>query len=440
MKKILRTRSLAYIAPSLGVLLNLSACGSFQADYSADTELPVFMAASSPEETLSHPTAALLNSRSANLAAQFSGKSAAPLQASPTPEPSKVASSTNYNTHTPALQQAPVQDHYRLQTITPQLLAGMAQAGHTDKTRLQSLMRKASDYRIGAGDVLSIAVWGYPEFSMNTMTAVTSVTSDAATAGNVGFLVDAAGDIQFPYVGKFRVAGQTEAEVHAKLSAALGKVVRNPQLTVRVQNYRSQRVYIDGEVKTPGVYSVTDLPMSLPEALNRAGGALTAGDLSRLQLTRNGKTYTLDYTDLVAQGINPSQLILNNGDMLRVPSREDSKVYVMGEVQKPAALLMQNGKLTLNAALGEVAGVNPVVGNAKQVYVIRTRPDATGGQPTIFHLDASKPAALILAEQFQLQAKDVVYVDASSLASWNRIISLILPTAALVKTGDDIRN
>ncbi|MFI0546163.1 MAG: polysaccharide biosynthesis/export family protein [Brachymonas sp.] len=370
----------------------------------------------------------------------------APAHTVAAPKPAAVPAPATVKPAAPSTAQAatpvavPRDAEPRLQTITPELLASLAQERRSDRENMQRFMGAVRDYRIGAGDVLSIAVWGYPEFSMSTMTATTTGTSDAATAGSVGFLVDAAGDIQFPFVGKFRVAGLTEADVYSKLSTALGRMVRNPQLTVRVQNYRSQRVYIDGEVKTPGVYSITDLPMSLPEAINRAGGALTTGDLSRLQLTRSGSTYTVNYTDLVAQGVNPNRVILASGDMLRLPSRDESKVYVIGEVQKPSALLMQNGKLTLNAALGEAAGVSPIVGNARQVYVVRTRSNAaTGARPTIYHLDARTPAALILAEQFDLQAKDVVYVDASTLASWNRVISLILPTAALIKAGDDLR-
>ena len=144
---------------------------------------------------------------------------------------------------------------------------------------------------------------------------------------------------------------------------------------------------------------------------------------------------------LVAKGVNPNSILLQAGDMLRVPGRDESKVYIIGEVSKPLALPLQNGRMTLNAALGEAAGVSPLTGNARQVYVIRTRADATNGaQPAVYHLDAKSPTALILAEQFELQPKDVVYVDASSLANWNRVISLILPSAALLKTSKDMGN
>ena len=112
--------------------------------------------------------------------------------------------------------------------------------------------------------------------------------------------------------------------------------------------------------------------------------------------------------------------------MLRVSSREESKVFVIGEVTKPTTLTLRNGRLSLNEALGEAGGVNPQTADANQVYVIRNANDA---QPTIYHLDAHSPVMFALAESFELKAKDVVYVDAASMVRFNRVISLILPTA-----------
>ena len=340
----------------------------------------------------------------------------------PVTAPKAIAASTQNN-------------QYQLQPITWDLIAQLQQAAPDAMAGNRELLAptQAQAYRIGAGDVLAIVVWEHPELGMSAMG-----TDNTAAQG---YLVGEAGEIQFPYLGKFRVAGLSESEAHTAITRALGRIIRNPQVTLRVQNYRSQRVYIDGEVKTPGVYSVTDLPLSLPEALNRAGGALNSSDLSRLQLNRKGKQHLINMSALVAKGVNPNSILLQAGDMLRVPGRDESKVYIIGEVSKPLALPLQNGRMTLNAALGEAADVSPITGNARQVYVIRTKADAaTGTLPSVYHLDAKSPTALILAEQFELQPKDVVYVDASSLATWNRVITLILPSAGLVKTSKDLGN
>ena len=87
---------------------------------------------------------------------------------------------------------------------------------------------------------------------------------------------------------------------------------------------------------------------------------------------------------------------------------------------------MRNGRLSLNEALGEAGGVNQLTADATQVYVIRNANDA---QPIIYHLNIGSPVMFALAEGFKLKSRDVVYVDATSMVRFNRVISLILPTA-----------
>ena len=181
----------------------------------------------------------------------------------------------------------------------------------------------------------------------------------------------------------------------------------------------------------PGLQAVNDIPMTLPEAINRAGGFTAAADRSTVSISRNGSTTVINLQQLTALGINPSSILLSTGDLVRVLSREDSKVYVMGEVTRPVAQTLRNGRLTLNEALGEAGGVNTLSGDPRQIYVVRNAPD---GQPEIYHLDARSPVAYALAEGFELKSRDVVYVDPSNLVRWNRVISLILPSASIVST------
>jgi polysaccharide export outer membrane protein len=135
--------------------------------------------------------------------------------------------------------------------------------------------------------------------------------------------------------------------------------------------------------------------------------------------------------ELTAKGYNPTSILLASGDTVRVLGREDSKVFVLGEVSKPLTQTLRNGRLTLNEALSEAGGVSPVSGDPRQVYVVRA---ANTSQPEIFHLDTNSAAAFVLAEAFELHARDVVYVDPVPLVRWNRVISLILPSAQAVSS------
>jgi polysaccharide export outer membrane protein len=98
---------------------------------------------------------------------------------------------------------------------------------------------------------------------------------------------------------------------------------------------------------------------------------------------------------------------------------------VSGEVVSPRALPMYNGRLTLNEALGESGGVNPLSGDGSQIYVVRKN----GADQVVYQLDGRAPGALAMAEGFELSPKDVVYVAATPLANWHRAISLIFPSA-----------
>jgi polysaccharide biosynthesis/export protein len=292
------------------------------------------------------------------------------------------------------------------------------------------LVAAPSPYAIDAGDILSIVVWDHPELASAAMVqtaAVNGADSTGTTLPPAGFTVDHEGLVQFPFVGKMKLAGLTEGEARKQLATMLSRYIRNPDVTLRVQAYRSKRIYVDGEVKTPGTQTINDIPMTLTEALNRAGGLLPTGDQSRIAVTRAGTTYHVNLPQLVKKGVNPGSIMLANGDSVQVGSRDDSKVFVTGEVVRPSALTMRNGRLTLNEALGEAGGINPLTSDGQQVYVVR---NATDAEPKVFHLDARSPVAMALAQNFELQPKDVVYVDATKLALWNRVISLIIPGAA----------
>ncbi|WP_324821865.1 polysaccharide biosynthesis/export family protein [Variovorax sp.] len=322
-----------------------------------------------------------------------------------------------------------------LQDITPELIRTQraAQARHVG-AEVQSLFGEPAQYRVGAGDILNIVVWDHPELSLQP---AGSITTDAISGSPVsnGYNVSQDGLIQFPYVGNFKAGGLTEYQIRDGLVKQLSRYLNEPKLTVRVQSYRNGRVYVDGSVRTPGLQAVNDVPMTLPEAINRAGGFATDADRSTIAVSRNGKTTLVNLPQLVQQGVNPNQIMLAPGDMVRVFSQEDAKIYVLGEVTRPSAQALRNGRLTLNQALGEAGGVSTTSGDPRQIYVVRAKPE---GNPDIFHLDASSPVSYALAEGFELKARDVVYVDPVPLVRWSRVINLILPSAQVVGVGNNV--
>lgn len=320
-----------------------------------------------------------------------------------------------------------------IRPITPKLVRQEREAREQLVTEnISALMSPATAYTISPGDVLQIVVWDHPELSASMMPAAplgvvgaAGVAASPLALQQSGFEIDQGGMLEFPYAGKLNVAGLTPEQAHTQLTKKLAIYLKNPKVSLRVLSYRSKRVYLDGEVKLPGVQPINDIPMTLLEAINRAGGMLPTADQSRIVITRAGKTYQINMPLLVQRGVNPASIMLVSGDVVRVLSREESKIFVSGEVTSPRALTMRNGRLTLNEALGESGGINPVSGDARQVYVVRR----DSSQSVVYQLDANAPGALAMAEGFELNPKDVVYVAATPLTNWNRTISALIPGA-----------
>lgn len=322
--------------------------------------------------------------------------------------------------------------------ITPALVQAQAQNQPRGiPAEVQALFAEPKPYTIGPSDVIGIVVYDHPELLQTNAAVISQGVDPTGISSAPGFIVGADGQITFPYVGRLKVEGLTEIEASELLAKRLTRVIKDPQVTVRIQSFRSRRAYVEGEVRTPGTQIFTDVPMTLPEAINRAGGITPNGDRSFVTLTRGNQTTLINLMQLQELGVSANRVLLQNGDTVTVRHREERKVYVMGEIAKPSALLMRNGRLSLNEAIGEAGGPNLATANTGQVYVIR---NTAQGTPAVFHLNASAPSSLALGDTFALRPRDVVYIDPVPLVNWNRIISLILPSAQVLSTGSNIVN
>ncbi|SAL23716.1 polysaccharide export protein [Caballeronia sordidicola] len=306
-----------------------------------------------------------------------------------------------------------------------------AEQKNMDKASQLGLFAKPTGYKLGPGDVLQITVWDHPELAAAVgQPAQNTKPSDAAP----GFVVDSDGNIQFPYVDRsIHASGKTAQQIQREINSELSKVFVKPQVTVRVASFRSAQVYVDGDVRAPGAQTVNDIPMTLTEAVNRAGGFAPTADQSRVTITRNGTAYPVNVAQMMKNGKNPADIMLQPGDMLHVDAREDNTVYVMGEVNKPSPVPpLRDGTLTLAEALAQAGQLNQETSNPKQLFVLRSN---AGDTPVIYRLDARSPVSMLLANQFPLESKDVVYVDNSGLVRANRVLNLFLPAINAGLTG-----
>lgn len=278
------------------------------------------------------------------------------------------------------------------------------------------------DYYVGIQDVLLVTVWNHPEIN-NPGGSV-----NAAVSGRV---INEDGTFFFPYAGKVEAEGKTVQQIRDELTKRLSKVLVEPQVDVSVLQYRSKRAFILGQVEKPGIIPLTGIPLTVADLITSAGGLKPDADLRRVSLVRPGSAaQNLDLYALYYEGDLSQNMLLRPGDVVTVPENRYNKIFVLGEVGRPQSFALPGGRFSLADAIADAGGFNPLSSNAGQLYVIR---NGKSNRPQIWHLDAASPDALVLADGFELEPRDIVYVDPAGVARFSRVLNNILPTAAVAR-------
>lgn len=284
------------------------------------------------------------------------------------------------------------------------------------------------DYRIAQGDILSIFLIGYPDI---TPPNVGNSTNPYAS----GFPVDQQGFVQFPLIGRIKASGLSVPQFTANLRGQLQRYLKYSDPQVKIINYRGNKFFIDGEVKQPGEFSIDDAPISLYSAISMAGGAMPTGDSNNIILNRNGVSYNLGLKSLRQMGASANQIYLRDGDSIHVNSQSRNRVYVLGEFGQvePVPILEQG--ISLAQVLGESKGLDSNTANASKIYVVRDSANNPAYPLTnIYYVDMQTLTSFALANRFEMQPNDIVYVDPTGLTRWNRVISSLLPSTSTIRS------
>jgi polysaccharide export outer membrane protein len=224
-------------------------------------------------------------------------------------------------------------------------------------------MSAQTNYVVGPQDVLTITVWDQADLTGK-------------------FTVETDGSFTFPLIGRIKAGGLTLREVEAELKKRLSDgYFKNPQVSVVVEQYRSQRVFVVGEVKLPGTYPVTG-DMTLIEVLSKAGsttmyasgeaiivrppiGKTTSGPL--LPGQSESEVIRVDIKELQSGALSQN-IALRDGDTIFVPRAES--IYVFGQVKNPGAYALQQKDTSVLQALSLAGGVTDR-GSTSRIKIVR---------------------------------------------------------------------
>jgi len=220
-------------------------------------------------------------------------------------------------------------------------------------------------YQIGPTDVLGIKVFGEDNLSNN-------------------YTVDSDGSITFPLLGRVQVAGQTTRQIEDQITKALdADFIRKPQVSVEIATYRARSIYVIGEVRNPGRYSIQG-PQTLLEVIAHAGSTTpTASNTIIVQRYKDGIAAAVSAPALpgdtgsaeimrvsledLRQGRLTANILLQDNDTIIVPPAD--RYYVSGYVKQPGSFVLRPG-MTVRQAIAEAGGISER-GSTRGIKIIR---------------------------------------------------------------------
>ncbi|MCX7982649.1 MAG: polysaccharide biosynthesis/export family protein [Syntrophales bacterium] len=297
------------------------------------------------------------------------------------------------------------------------------------------------EYKVGPGDIITITFWSTAIGGAQTFEGFRQINYDLEVRPD--------GKISYMYGADIPVAGLTTSEIHEILITQLKKYFRDPRVEVKVKEYKSKYATLFGQINTlptgnsgPGRYVLTNKTTVL-DLISRAGGPITGraqyssphvsylygsqlpvenADLTKVELLRKGKTYTINLLNAMFYGDETQNPVVEDGDVITVPPEPyfADRVYVLGQVAAVGILRLRDAP-DLLAAIAMAGGftTTAVKTDIKVIREFRERQ----GKPVIISANYNKIVYQgDLSQNIKLKSGDVIYVPRTTIGDINEFI------------------
>lgn len=292
---------------------------------------------------------------------------------------------------------------------------------------------------LGPGDVINIAIYeaGVRLFGGGGLSGGSDAGSfdPSASAERLSAIrVNDAGYISVPFVGRVRAAGRTVSELQSAIENGLRGLSQDPQVLVTVQQSITNSVVVAGDVAHPGRLVLATNRESLLDAIALAGGYGGDAKDAVARVQRDGQKFEVRLSHLLDQP--EDDFPVAPGDRITLMKRPQS-FSVLGAPNRAEEITFPRSTLNLAEAVALAGGANPNQGDAAGVFVFRYVPQPDGtSQGTVYHLNMMHGGSYLLAQQFVMRDRDVLYLAnarANQLMKFVQMLSQLFVPVATVR-------
>lgn len=304
---------------------------------------------------------------------------------------------------------------------------------------------------ISAGDVVDVSIWEAPPALLFGTASDISGLSGSKEVKLPEQMVDNKGQITIPFVGKISVSGKTPEQVQVMIVKGLTKKANNPSAVVRIAKNNSADVTIVGEVTNSTRMPLTGKTERILDALAAAGGTKHPSSRISVQLNRRGQSVEMPFDAIIK---DPRQnVILQKGDVVSV-NYQTKSFTVLGATAKNTEIDFEAGGISLMQALARSGGLDDNRADARGVFIFRQESaniltpqqraalpmqlQYASEVPVIYRLNLKEPINYIVAQNFAIKDKDLIYVSNAPGVEFRKFISLVAQGMYIVNTVDDL--